>query len=360
MSNETQAIVGAISSVSSYLPSFLSLLPSSIYSYFTLKPFQTINFLLQAILFSSSILNLVSALILIIGLKQAVSLLSHRYIFILLSVLFISLHAWQFSDNHKYVHEVLKYLSGFYVCLCVVQGCYYVKHRIDKYDDPHTLQHSSNPSAQGIPNHSHIIAIPMRHNTSTIIKQLLLIIITLASTLFFIFIWYNIKVSKQLPYLHNDYKTIGILIISTIAVYVISILKHVSLFMPAIICCLCVYLTMVVRVGLDLLVYSHDKHMQALGLPFQAMILLLLAVQGKQRHKNQISAYRHRVASKNIHVYDRQHIQEYVKADKLLVDHLFWACCMYYLYGIVHGCTIRMEYMIVPVYIIMVYTNAIH
>lgn len=114
-----------------------------------------------------------------------------------------------------------------------------------------------------------------------IINQLLLIVITLFSSFFFIFIWYHVKVSKQVPYLANNYITLAALLVSTVLVYAVCLAKRVSLFLPALVCCLLIYLTLVVRIVLDLQVYPTSQELSALCFPFESLLVLLFGMEGK-------------------------------------------------------------------------------
>jgi hypothetical protein len=59
---------------------------------------------MQSFLFSFSVLNLLSAIILILGLTQAAQITSNKYLKIGMGIIFILINACKFSDQVHYIH----------------------------------------------------------------------------------------------------------------------------------------------------------------------------------------------------------------------------------------------------------------
>lgn len=74
-----------------------------------------------------------------VGLTQASTVISNRYVYTAIGVVFASLHIWEFSDHHQYLHELLSFVSGFYLSMCAVEGCAYVKDKLDGRDQRMSL-----------------------------------------------------------------------------------------------------------------------------------------------------------------------------------------------------------------------------
>lgn len=115
------------------------------------------------------------------------------------------------------------------------------------------------------------------HNKSATKKQLCLIFFTLLSAFLLIYIWYNIKIVKSIV----DNKIIPILIIFTAIIYTVSLIKNVSLFLPQIICCFCIYFTISIRILFDSAIYPTNPSLSALNIPFESLIILIFGIEGK-------------------------------------------------------------------------------
>ena len=96
-------------------------------------------------------------------------------------------------------------------------------------------------------------------------------------------IWYHIKLSDSLKYLENYNITITSLIVLPLLLYIVSILKKVSLFLPGIVTIL-MYSTVLIRVLLDLSVYPAVPMLYHFHLPLESLFLVMFSIDSKEKH----------------------------------------------------------------------------
>lgn len=54
-----------------------------------------------------------------LGLTQAAKITNNKIVIICVGLYFTVLNMWKFSDNQQYIHELLKYVFVFYLCIYV-------------------------------------------------------------------------------------------------------------------------------------------------------------------------------------------------------------------------------------------------
>lgn len=96
-------------------------------------------------------------------------------------------------------------------------------------------------------------------------------------------IWYHIRLSDSLKYLENYNMIMTSLIVLPLLLYIVSILKKVSLFLPGIVTIL-MYSTVLIRVLLDLSVYPAVPMLYHFHLPLELLFIVMFSIDSKEKH----------------------------------------------------------------------------
>jgi hypothetical protein len=105
----------------------------------------------------------------------------------------------------------------------------------------------------------------------------------LAPILLLVPIWYHIRLSDSLKYLENYNMIMTSLIVLPLLLYIVSILKKVSLFLPGIVTIL-MYSTVLIRVLLDLSVYPAVPMLYHFHLPLESLFIVMFSIDSKEKH----------------------------------------------------------------------------
>lgn len=171
--------------------------------------------------------------------------------------------------------------------------------------------------------------------------------ITLLTACFFFFVFYQVKISQSLPSLSGNNQILTLLIICTVVIHLVSLIKNISLFLSAMICFFCIYGTLFIRILLQLSVYPHSPQLRNLNLPWQSFFIIILSIQGKQKHIRQCL---NNIAIEYRDATDVHHIEQLKQAKRMQISSTFKAAACYYLYTVTHGYQFNIEYLIVPAF----------
>jgi membrane-associated HD superfamily phosphohydrolase len=118
-------------------------------------------------------------------------------------------------------------------------------------------------------------------NPYSMSHQIYLMVFTALTIMFYLFLFYHIKISNQIRMLHNNYRMLAIVSICTFSVYTVSLAKKITLFLPALVTVLVIYMPILLKVLLVSEVYPSYKLLAEFNMPLHMFFVIVVAVEGK-------------------------------------------------------------------------------